>query len=730
MENNNTSRKEQLQKVEEGIYAKFDRKAAQRAGHIAVNAQIGEKVSVPFSREYFDENFSDKSSATDEERSLLVDFVSSLDPDEFFQEDVVNESVESVGEEEQKVVSMMKEFIIGSFRSAFKEYRGLKEQKEEKELTLKVIELFRKERTPATDGLRKTINSLNDDIEALTKKTPESYIGIHGLEFLENVRQIKSGEMVTTPYVEENLRALENRIMRGDPTFIHGHTGGGKTELAINAARNASVDRAALMEALKEYKEFKKTNPDADNEEREAALSKAYSRHRKNFRQALRNGDKDAVKRFSPYMISASKDLITQDMFSDKTLQLSTIFNGKTLAEHREVFEKEFAEWESKNPNTSKEERESARSELFELYRTRVSGFGTEVKEVAKEVLKAIREGRPVIIDEANLIPPGVLASLHNIMDRKPGQICNIPTVGSEMIQPGFAIIMTSNLASGNIGYAGTEEMNQATLNRFKGTNAVINYDYLPMSTTDDYDKQPDPTKNELFRVAIASLADKLGNVSLPEMEKSLTKIFSLCQLARRTQDIFAGREKGEITLDSGRRLTARLNKTVMSMRGLLGILDTWHKGSEMDLDMALWHGFIAGISDSDDQNLILALAQEYNFFAKGDGYALIVKEPGAALTLFGELHPGGEPYFEQSPVETYSIRRVVELLYGPGDEREVYPEDFDLDEIMSETDDKMSPEELDIYESKEKEIRQAISALEVLGEQCGCTVERSGTEV
>lgn len=47
----------------------------------------------------------------------------------------------------------------------------------------------------------------------------------------------------------------------------------------------------------------------------------------------------------------------------------------------------------------------------------------------------------------------------------------------------------------------------------------------------------------------------------------------------------------------------------------------------------------------------------------------------------------------------------------------------------MSEVDDEMSVEDLESYENKIAELNKTIAALEVLGEQCGCTVEHNESE-
>ena len=242
------------------------------------------------------------------------------------------------------------------------------------------------------------------------------------------------------------------------------------------------------------------------------------------------------------------------------------------------------------------------------------------------------------------------------------------------------------------------------------------------MSEDGNLENQIDPRKNELFHVIISYLADRQGNLRLPEMDESLEKLFSLCQLAHKTQNIFGGKVESSITMDSGEEIEADLEKSVLSIRNILNVLKEWDKGSEKDLDKALFDGFIAGVTNADDQNLILALAKSYGFFSESNGYSIKVKERGAGFTTFDEIHPG-DFSFKRSPLETYSVRKVVDLLYGPGPEREVYPEDINLDELAREDDDEISVEDLEYFETQREEYGQIIAALKTLGEKCGCAV-------
>ena len=637
------------------------------------------------------------------------------------------EEISEIGEREEKAIGAMRKLIRENLSVAARENSKLEKQESDFGLLLKMAKQEGRgrvsARTEVTDYIRDQIDSVKDSREKLAEQTPESYTLIHGLELREHIKQVQSGEMVTTPYVTNHLERVENNIAEGRPTFLHGHLGSGKTELAINAAREASIDKAAYEEAMKDVAEYHKTNPNARQAENTAELGRAYRRHQTEFKKAFLDGDSVAREKFSPLVISGSKDLTSQDLFTDKSLKL-TKFNSESLYEAKKELDAELRKWERENSHATSYEREQAARELFEIYKLKNQAFGTEVETIKQAIYRGVEEGRPVVIDEINAIPSAVLISMNDVLQRRPGDNCYIPGAGAVKIQPGFSIIMTGNLSSGRINYMGTEDLNPAFLSRLD----IIEHDYLPMGEYGNLKDQINPRENELFHVVVSYLADRQGNLRLPEMDESLEKLFSLCQLAHKTQNIFGGKVESSIKMDSGEEIEADLEKSVLSIRNILNVLKEWDKGSEKDIDKALWDGFIAGMTNADDRNLILALAKSYGFFSESNGYNIKVKERGAGFTTFDEIHPG-ELNFKRSSLETYSIRKVVELLYGPGPEREVYPEDVDLGEVMSEVDDEMSVEDLESYENKIAELDKTIAALEVLGAQCGCTVEHNDTE-
>lgn len=733
MENGNTLR-QHLEAAEQKNYENYERDVSRRVGEIAFRAEQRREEEGKrrrqeelkgLSRQEYEAKL--RAMPLEERRKAFPseDRVETPEPRQYKHYDST-ESIEQISTHEQKAVDAIRKLIADNFIDAARKNKDLSDQISDFSLELEdYIESHQDRvtsRTPTSDYIRNKIQEFEDARSELAEQTPESYTLVHGLEFRECVKKTMDSKMVVTPYVSENLNIVERHMASGIPTFIHGHLGSGKTELAINAAINTSIHRAASEESeidmIMHYYPVD-AYESATKEERRKVRGRAYRRRRAEFEKALQDGDSAAHEKFTPLVVSGSKDLTSQDLFADKTLKL-TKFNSKPLLEHKKDLDAEIAKWEKDNPEEAKdpEKCKAAANVILELFKREDQAFGTEVKTIKQAIYRGVEEGRPVIIDEINAIPAAVLISLNDVLQRRPGDNCYIPEVGAVKIQPGFSITMTGNLSSSRVNYEGTGDLNPAFLSRL----GVIEHDYLPMSEYGNYANRDNPRGDELFYTIIAYLADRQGNLSLPEMDESLEKLFSLCQLAHETQNIFGGKVESSITMDSGEEIEADLEKSVLSIRNILDVLKEWNKGSEKDLDKALWDGFIAKTTNADDRNLILALAKSYGFFSESNGYNIKVKERGAGFTTRDEIHPG-EFYYKCPPLETYSVRRVVELLYGPGPEREVYPEDIDLGELAREGDDEISIDDLEDFETHREEYSQIIAALKTLGEKCGCAV-------
>ena len=589
-------------------------------------------------------------------------------------------------------------------------------------------------RNKTTDFLRSKITETDNDLAELKTTTPEAWGAINGLELRQNVQEIISGKLVKTPYVEKNLNRVKNNIKRGQPTFIHGHLGSGKTELAITAAKEITAERMARNFAHEEYAEWsaheKQAGHTTSSAEHRQYLAKAYKRNLNKITAQFNSGDPELAERLSPLIISGSKDLTSQDLYSEKTLKL-TKFNGKSILEHKKDLDAELQQWQDDNradlDTMTEEERTKAIAEasnkILEIYKLKNQAFGTEVDTIQKEIYRGVLEGRPVVIDEVNAIPSAVLISMNDILQRRPGQNCFIPGVGSVQIQPGFSIIMTGNLTSNRITYEGTNDLNPAFLSRLD----AFEHDYLPQSCEDrGYQEQLNPQQNELFRVMLTHMVDTKGHLQLPEMEKSLSQIFSLAQLARTTQDIFSEKwvESHVNTNASGDEVEPRLEKAVLSMRNIISVLQEWNKGSDKNLDMALWDGFISRITNPDDQNLILNIAKTYNFFKNSEGWNVQPKPVGASsLTSLSEIRTH-EYQHELKPMDTMPMVKVLECMFGQPPMRTEYPDvnELEFDDLVN-AETEITPEEYIELAEQQKHFEKTLRALEKLAMK-GCPID------
>lgn len=572
-------------------------------------------------------------------------------------------------------------------------------------------------RNEATDMIEGELREVKNGLATIPDETPESYVVSKGLELRRRGEELRDGKLAKVDYTAKKIDQIKEDMEMGRPSLVLGDLGGGKTEMVITAAKEFAMESAAYEDACNEQAKMLEKNPGLGEDAPlfQKTLGRTYRKNLKRYENALRSGDPSAVRKFTPLFVSGSRDIETSDLFTDKTLTLAT-FDGKDLLKHKAELDKEFAEWERYNPEKASdpEERKNAQLQLLELYKMKNSAFGTVVEKIDNAVVKGMKEGRPVIIDEVNAIPSSVLISLNDVLTKRPGDVVTLPGEDEPIeIQPGFSIVMTGNYTTHNIEYFGTNEMNPAFLSR----PDVVQYDYLP--------------EDELFEAVMAYLVDRQGNLKIADPEVTIDKIHSLCKLAKAHQLTFQGKWKESnvtLTNDSGREVEPVLKTSVLSIRNIMTVLEKWNGGEKTSLDRALWDSFIESMPDADDQSFTIMLALHYGFFPKDEGWDVKVKAVGASRTTLDEVLPNGSNYTPGS-LEVLDLRRVVEAIYGPAPARDRFP-DIDLSKLEDEVDDNVETEDTEEAEAKVEEMNNAIEALNRLGIKCGCdnTVQQEQT--
>ena len=577
-------------------------------------------------------------------------------------------------------------------------------------------------RTPVTDKLYQAIKEYEKRIKDLENYSPESFIALHLQELKKQIENIQEGRIMETDYVKTMKKWALKQMENGSHIFLHGHLGGGKTDFAVFSA----IERMKKLWVEREVGEWIEAETEKGQSPHPEAIMKKIREIQEKYDKGVKNNNEEIMEKVRPYLVAGFKDFSLQDLYVEKTLTTENIFNTTDPIGHSEKIDRLLLRWKEENKERleqmSKEERDKEwqkqAERLTEIYIEQHKGFGMKVEKIKKEMLRAIEEGKPMIIDEVNAIPTTLLISMNDILTARPGKTAYVPGHGAVEVKEGFSVIMTGNLNNSPlVDYVGTEELNPAFLSRLK----IKEYDYLPQNDAGNVFEQENPEKNELFQVLAAFLAKHDGSLKLPQ--GSLEKIFALAQLAKSTQRVFAGKWKeSDVRKSAGDALGEEpaLEKAVLSVRNLIAVLNEWNKGREKDLDKALWDAFISGITVPKDQHYIFNLAQEDMGFFRGGRWKQIswdnLKEKETILSWEDVAEISEKEYEEyyQSPENYYySPRQTVELFYGEAPDRMRFP-DVDLEKLANNEEAELDMETVANMEDFLKESQKYIKAIEI----------------
>lgn len=213
-------------------------------------------------------------------------------------------------------------------------------------------------------------------------------------------------------------------------------------------------------------------------------------------------------------------------------------------------------------------------------------------------VIRAMEEGKPLILDEVNAIQPEFIKRLNKIMQLRPGQtyIPQEDSGRSVVVKPGFCIIATANEKSKR--YKGVDDLSVELLNRF-GANIVR----VPYPDGKVPDGQP-PKDN--LRLALAFLRDRSGVID-PDID--LAEVALFVKAAHVTQKLFTGSEVpsyiNTTTVRDG------LKDAVIAPRTMVDILAKVKEGHS--LNDTLSH-FVSGLKNESDRQAIKEILEQHNF--------------------------------------------------------------------------------------------------------------------
>ena len=557
--------------------------------------------------------------------------------------------------------------------------------------------------SPASRYRINKINEYTRKLKEIINSSPEAWEFYYHRQLLRDIETGYNKGLVEVNYVIDAKKKIIQSLKQGTPVYIIGHLGSGKTQIAREAATEFTIENIIQKELEESLEKWFLNNKNATEDEAIEKFRELKENKRNYYKNLLREGNQEEVENIYPYFISGSYNLTYEDMFVEKTLSLERASANESNLELIDEVVDQYFSWTKAHGKDLKEispqKQDLIKSKVWdsisEIFIARNTTYGTVVKKIEREILLAVKKGRPVIIDELNTIAMQNLIGLNDILQSKIGFKAYITGMGPVKIQKGFGLIGTGNLSTESVSYEGTNELNPAFKSRF----LTIEYNYVKQNTLGSLKNQDDNKKNELFRILLTRLADKKGNLHLPTPSRTLEEIFRLAQLSRLTQEVFMGKlVPGEEKSSSGD--IPELKESVLSLRNVLRILDNWNLGEEKDLSLAIWDGFISSITNPKDQAYILSQALRFEFFKESEGWTLKNNNLGKVVQEYDDLRT--RPYeYTRGETESLSYLDLIKILFGPQAERKEIPDnlkDF-LREIEKE--EKISIEEYEELDNR-----------------------------
>lgn len=253
--------------------------------------------------------------------------------------------------------------------------------------------------------------------------------------------------------------------------------------------------------------------------------------------------------------------------------------------------------------------------------RTEAESDATFTEFIDGPIARAMKEGRPVILDEVNAMPAGLLKRLNIIMQVRPGDTYKLQENNGEeiIVQPGFCIIATMNEKSHR--YKGVDKLSSEFKDRFGVNVSKIEYP--------DQDIEPGGESIPANLLQLATLEctnPQTGEIELKNM--SLKELLSFVRAAHFSQALFT-RSSADASamsyVSSDRAAEASngataLKESVISPRTMLQILRKVEKGNGSITIQEALADFLDRVEDAQDKAILSQLFLNYGLAEQKEG--------------------------------------------------------------------------------------------------------------
>lgn len=224
------------------------------------------------------------------------------------------------------------------------------------------------------------------------------------------------------------------------------------------------------------------------------------------------------------------------------------------------------------------------------------------------EFVKALRDGTPVILDEVNLMPHEFAGILHELLQKRMGDVWVHPTTGEKILiqAPIFA---TANLKSER--YRQRYELDPATIRRFIGGAGAREVHYLDFGKKDSDGRLIAP---ETLKILATVLADRNGDIQWSESEAplKLDEMKRFVGACRKIQEDFTlGIREGGQEESFARTDRLAFREMVITLKDQIEIMKAWKaSGFRESLEDVLLREFfhkaeVSGRAEKDRANML-----------------------------------------------------------------------------------------------------------------------------
>ncbi len=546
------------------------------------------------------------------------------------------------------------------------------------------------------DKLEEEYTQKMEKIHTFATSSPEAYYYVLGRQ-LKDARDTfnEEGTIVETPYVKAKMARISDLVRQGRPVFIHGELGSGKTELAKHLARTEFSKKHLARWEMQHPSpvslwEAKHPRPDDAYEAlrwdllRKAMLESDLAKPQKEW-VAKRTQEAE------PLVIWGNKNLDQQQVLGERGIRRAEV---PSPDEQAQIIQ---SEWERFRLQLGEGEGEEQVRKLEEVHKQAwLKSFESPVETQALlgPLLVAMKEGRPLIIDEMNAIPHHLLIVMNDLLLRKVGDTITPPFAGVApfTIQEGYCVQATGNYKpEDGIMYIGRQPLDAAFLSRF----GIVSYDYLPMQRTlEVVDMSPEKLRehriqNELFHMMVARFLNPDLSITLPK--ESFDQLTRLAYVARIIEDVFSGKNVGDAFNATVNGAAVRpqdvLKENVLSIRHLLPLLDRWKKeGYKRNLEDYLFLDYISRSDARPEEKAYIysQLKTHGDFFTTAAGWPttdqkdMILSYPIEEKMYGVDRLTGMRQAISArtADLQFYAVTDVITQLYGPAPERTHLPKD------------------------------------------------------